>query len=158
MKKIIELFNEMVEKGIIEDFAIGGGIATFYYTEAYTTYDLDIFIYWSGEPDKKIVDISPVFKYLENSGGEWDGEFIMIDDIPIQVIVADEMEKEAIRNAILVNYQDVKVKMITPEYLVAMFLNAGREKDRIKIEMLKKSGVIDNRKIERVITRWNIKR
>ena len=34
----------MQADGVIEDYAIGGGIATIYYLEPYTTEDIDIFI------------------------------------------------------------------------------------------------------------------
>jgi predicted nucleotidyltransferase len=158
MKKIIELFNEMIEKGIIEDFAIGGGIATFYYTEAYTTYDLDIFIHWSGISDEKIVDISPVFRYLEDAGGEWIGEFLRIGDIPLQVLVASDFEEEAIKKALEVDYSGLRVKIISPEYLIAMFLQSGREKDKIKIEMLNESEKVDESKLKKVMDKWNIQK
>lgn len=34
--------NQLKEKGIIEDYAIGGGYAVIYHQVPYSTYDLDI--------------------------------------------------------------------------------------------------------------------
>jgi hypothetical protein len=35
--------NQMVADGVIEDYAIGGATAAFFYIEPDTTYDVDIF-------------------------------------------------------------------------------------------------------------------
>jgi hypothetical protein len=44
MEKVIELLNRMQADGVIENFAIGGGIAAIYYLEPYNTDDVDVFI------------------------------------------------------------------------------------------------------------------
>jgi hypothetical protein len=38
-----------------------------------------------------------------------------------------------VKNAVEVEYEGVKTKVITPEYLIASFLKTSREKDKIKI-------------------------
>lgn len=44
MEKVIQVLNRMQADGVIEKFAIGGGIAAIYYLEAYLTDDIDVFI------------------------------------------------------------------------------------------------------------------
>lgn len=44
MKATLEKIAEIQRMGLFNKFAIGGGIAHFYYIEAGTTYDLDIMI------------------------------------------------------------------------------------------------------------------
>jgi hypothetical protein len=44
MEKVIELLNRMQAEGVIENFAIGGGIAPIYYLEPYNTDDVYVFI------------------------------------------------------------------------------------------------------------------
>ncbi len=38
-----QVINQMVADGVIEDYAIGGATAAFFYIEPDTTYDVDIF-------------------------------------------------------------------------------------------------------------------
>jgi len=45
MEKVIEVLNRMQADGVIEKFAIGGGIAAIYYLEPYQTDDIDVFIW-----------------------------------------------------------------------------------------------------------------
>ena len=56
IERAIKVVKEMCQAGLIGDFAIGGGIATVYYTEPLFTYDLDIF-YVSQNSDEKIISL-----------------------------------------------------------------------------------------------------
>ncbi len=58
MKKILEILNELKKKGLVEDYAIGGGVATIFYTEPVFTYDLDAFIIVKPEPKRKIISLA----------------------------------------------------------------------------------------------------
>jgi hypothetical protein len=44
VKEALRLANEMEAKGIIGKYARGGAIGTIYWTEAYATKDLDLFL------------------------------------------------------------------------------------------------------------------
>ena len=44
MEKVIQVLNRMQADGVIEKFAIGGGIAAIRYLEPYLTDDIDVFI------------------------------------------------------------------------------------------------------------------
>lgn len=44
MEKTIQIINQLKEEKLILDYAIGGAIASIFYIEAATTFDLDIFI------------------------------------------------------------------------------------------------------------------
>jgi len=45
--------------------------------------------------------------------------------------------------AVEAEYEGIKTKVLTPEYLIALCLKAGREKDKRKIEMLLTQTKID---------------
>jgi hypothetical protein len=51
MEKVAVLLNEMVEQGIIADYAVFGAVAQMRYTEAVVTLDADILVAVT-EPDK----------------------------------------------------------------------------------------------------------
>ena len=44
MKKTLQILNELVVTGIINEYAIAGGMAHFYYIEPSVTYDLDLIV------------------------------------------------------------------------------------------------------------------
>ena len=147
----------MKEKGLIKDYAIGGGIATLFYTEPFLTYDLDIFILTETTSTQTIIDLSPIFEYLKQKGYTWKGEHILIEGVPVQFIYADELEKEAVEKARIVEYEGVKTKVIAPEYLIAILLRAGRKKDREKVEKLLQEAEIDMKELQDILDKFGLR-
>ena len=131
----------MHQEGLLKDYAIGGAVATIYYTEPFATKDLDIFFI---PPKEKIILLTPFYDFLLKKGYKTYKEYIMIGDTPIQFIPASgDLEKEAIKNATTVKYKNINVKILKPEYLIAIFLRVYRPKDREKLIMLLDQAKID---------------
>jgi len=158
VKETLKVINEIKDKGLIKDYAIGGAIATIFYTEPFFTYDLDIFIITTEETIKsKLIDLSPIFNYLKDKSYSWEGEYIIIEGMPVQFIQADELEKESIENAKEIEFEGIKTKIITPEYLIALFSRAGRRKDKEKIEkILEQFEKINMKKLRNILTKYNL--
>jgi len=157
MKKTIEVLNQLQRKGLIKDYAIGGGIATIFYVEPFFTYDLDVFIIPSGTvKEQNLILLSPIYSYLEAKGYKWKGEHIIIEGVPVQFIPADELEKEAVTRAKGVEYEGVKTRVMAPEYLVAVLLRAGRKKNLEKIEKLLEQTKIDRRKLGAILRKYGL--
>jgi predicted nucleotidyltransferase len=157
MREAIQVINELKEKGLIKDYAIGGGIATLFYIEPFLTYDLDIFILTETTSTQAIIDLSPIFEYLKKKGYSWKGEHILIEGVPVQFIYADELEKEAVEKARIVEYEGVKTKVIAPEYLIAILLRAGRKKDREKVEKLLQEAEIDMKELQDILDKFGLR-
>src|SRR3989338_3365110 len=112
VKKTLEVLNDLKGKALIGDYAIGGGIATIFYTEPVFTYDLDVFVIVNPEPQGKIISLVPIYDYLKSKGYVWEGEHIVIEDIPVQFIpVGSGLEKEAIENAKDITYSGARTKV-----------------------------------------------
>jgi predicted nucleotidyltransferase len=157
MKKTIQVLNQLQKKGLIKDYAIGGGIATIFYVEPFFTYDLDVFIIPSGTAkEQNLILLSPVYNYLEAKGYKWKGEHIIIEGIPVQFIPANELEEEAITKARKIEYEGVKTRVLTPEHLIALLLRAGRKKDLGKIEKLLEQTRIDRRKLGAILRKYGL--
>ena len=157
MKETLRVLNELKEKGRIKDYAICGGIAALRWTEPFFTQDLDIFVVLEKEADKKgLIDLSPLYEYLKSRGWVWKGQWIMIGGVPVDIFPADPLEKEALEQAQEAEYEGVRTKVIVPEYLIALFLRAGRDKDLRKIEMLLEHCDIDRQKLEGILNRYNL--
>lgn len=158
MRQTLKVINELKDKGLINDYAIGGGIAALFYIEPFLTYDLDVFIISVERADEKnLILLSPIFDYLKSKGYFWKGEHIIMEGVPVQFIPADELEKEAVENAKVMEYEGIKAKVITPEYLIVILLRAGRKKDIEKIEKLLEQTDIDRTKLEEILNKFGLK-
>src|SRR3989338_10394075 len=123
MKETLEILNNLKDRALIDEYAIGGGIATIFYTEPSFTYDLDIFVIVKTEPGAKIISLAPVYDYLTSKGYSWKGEHIIIEGLPVQFIpVGSGIERDAIDNAKNITYGGVKTKILSAEYLIAIAL------------------------------------
>jgi len=158
VKKTLKVLNELREKGLIQDYAIGGAIAALRWTEPFFTQDLDIYILLKevDDEEKGLVVLSPIYEYLKSKGYVWKAHWIMIEGVPVDIFPADPLEKEAIKQAKEVEYEGVKTKVIVPEYLIALFLRAGRNKDRRKIEMLLEQCQIDRGRLQRILSQYGL--
>lgn len=156
MKNAIKVINEMVKVGLINDYAVGGGIAAMFYTEPFLTYDIDVFILIELDKEEKVVLLTPVYEYLKKKGYTWKGEHIIVEGIPVQFIPADELESVAIKDARKVLYEGVRIKVINPEYLIAILLRAGRKKDVEKVEKIMAETKIERKKLKEILKRYNL--
>jgi predicted nucleotidyltransferase len=157
VKNTLKVLNEIKEKGLIRDYAIGGAIAALRWTEPFFTQDLDVFILLEKEANEKgLIDLSPVYEYLRSKGYVWKGHWIMIEGIPVDIFPADPLEKEAVEQAEEAEYEGVRTKVIVPEYLIALFLRAGRDKDLRKMEMLLEQCEIDKERLQRILSRYGL--
>lgn len=155
MEKIFKVINEMYQKGILKDYAIGGAVATIYYTEPFATKDIDIFFI---PPEKeKVILLTPFYDFLLKKGYKTYKEYIMIGNTPIQFIPATtELEKDGVENAILVKYRNIDVKILRPEYLIAIFLKVYRPKDRDKLIKLLDQTNIDKTFLSDILERQGL--
>lgn len=155
LRAALVVINQLKRKGLIKDYAIGGGIATIFYTEPVFTYDLDVFIIPRVER-KGLVLLTEIFDYLQQEGHQWKGEHIILGDTPVQFIVASELEAEAIENARSIVYKKVNTKVMSPEYLIAILLKAGRSKDTVKIHMLLNQTSVDRVKLTSILKKYDL--
>lgn len=133
MERVIHVLNEMVSAGVIQTYAIGGAIAALFYMEPIETHDLDVFIVLPSSSGP-ILSLRGVYGYLEKQGYQPKAEHVLIEGIPVQFLVASSpLVDEAIEKAASKRYGKEKVRVILPEYLVAIMVELNRAKDRIRI-------------------------
>jgi len=154
ISKVLTLLNQARQEKVISDYAIGGGIAALFYIEPILTYDLDVFVLIPTRTD--IILLTPIYNFLTNKGFQWKGEHVIVDNVPVQFILADELEAEAIKNARIRSYRGIKTKVISPEYLVCLSLRAGRSKDLAKVRMIFEQSKVNATKLNNVLTKYNL--
>lgn len=156
MDKALKVISRLHKEGVLEEYAIGGAIATIYYTEPFATFDVDIF--FIPPEEQGILVLTPFYDYLNKKGYKTHKEYILIGETPIQFIpAATALEKEAVQNAVVVSYKNVKVNILRPEYLIAIFLSVYRLKDREKIVKLIEQTKIDRKLLTEILLRHGLK-
>ncbi len=155
---VLKVINRLRDNRLLEEYAIGGGMAVLYYTEPVLTYDFDVICVF---PESGLlVDPSPVFEYLKNEGYVFGKEDrVSIEGIPVQFIpVSKGLVEEAMRNAVNVTISGVETKILTVEYLVAIMLQLNRPKDRAKIDLLvnNEEVILDASKLQSILTKYGL--
>jgi len=141
MIRVVQVFNQLKRLHLIKDYAIGGGVASLFYIEPMFTQDIDIFIILPYSPSK-ILDLSHIYDYIKNKGFKWVNDHIKIDGHLVQILVGRELESEAVINAEIKEIDTTKCRVMSPEYLVAIFVKLGRSRDIYRaIELTRKSNL-----------------
>lgn len=156
MRKAIQILNEFVENGIVENYAIGGAIGLMFYTETLYTKDLDIFIA-PQVTESGIAHFSEIYDNLKKQGYCMQGQYFIIEDIPVDfVAVYNELTKEALENFAIKKYEGIETRVLMPEYLLAIALQTGRKQDYRKIDLLIGSVKLDKKMLKDILTRHNL--
>lgn len=138
MKEAIGALNDLVSRGVIKEYAIGGGTAALAYLEPVLTFDVDVFVVF-GDPDR-IDLLTPIYSILTGEyGATYNAEHpetITVCGVAFQFLEAQEgLLLEACRNAKTIDYEGVPVRVFPAEYLMAICLSTGRPKDRQRLGM-----------------------
>lgn len=157
MKRTLQVIKKLKEKGVVADYAIGGAVASFFYVEATLTEDLDVFIHVdSGKGE--IITLSSLYDCLAEEGyKKFKREGIIIDAWPVQFIPATtELEIEALEKADSKIIEGEEVKVLSAEYLMAICIQVGRAKDKIRLDQFLGEKCFDEKIFYDVINRHNL--
>lgn len=81
----------------------------------------------------------------------------MIGEIPVRFIPSSTaLEKEAVKDTISVKYENIEIKIMKPEYLIAIFLKVFRAKDRDKLIKLLDQARIDKTLLSDILQRYGL--
>lgn len=154
----IAAIEEMKRDGVVDNYAIGGAMAVTFWSEPTTTYDLDVFvIFRSAGP---IVDLAPIYSWAAARGYPSAAEHIEIEGLPVQILPApNPMVEEAIETAAELDYDGQPVRVIRPEYLVAMWSEGSARtlKRLARAAMLLEEVEMDRELLTKLAERYDLK-
>jgi hypothetical protein len=159
MERVLQVINGMETAGVIENYAIGGGIAAIYYIEPYDTDDLDIFIPVSAVAVGKagLISLKPIYFYLTQMGYHASKEGVLIEDWLVQFIPTfHPIQVEALQNTVHAKYGETETKIFSPEYLAAELLRSGRPKDHVRVLALLETDKLDRGLFHDIIKRHGL--
>lgn len=156
MEKALKVINELQSEGLIKKYAIGGAIASIFYIEPITTYDLDIMIILSKESNI-LTPLTPIYEWLLQKGYKPEKEHVIIKGIPVQFLpVYNELVTEAVRNSVEKKYNETEVSVIKPEYLIAIMLDTYRPIDRERIVRFLEKAEIDYELLKKILEKYGL--
>jgi hypothetical protein len=157
MKETFAVLNRMVADGAIDNYALAGAVGAMFYIEPFSTHDIDVLIV-TPETEGKLITEIPGWKYLSSCGySEIRGEGIVVEGWPVQFLpVSNALEHEAYLNAANQSLDNVTVRVVQPEHLVAMMLKVGRLKDFARIQMFLSQDAINSEVLEDILQRYDL--
>ena len=134
----LQVLNSMRDEGVIEEYAVAGAMALLFWTEPVPTFDLDVLLFLpaSGE---SVVSLHSIYRWTEARGYKARKEHIQIEGVLTQFLPSPSpLADEAIETAATLDYRGVPVKVVKPEYLVALYCepSARTAKRRERVAML----------------------
>lgn len=152
MKATLEVINQMQADGVIGKYAIGGAVGATFYLQPAATLDVDIFVTLPTVPGSSLLSLTPIYDYLKTRGGRVEDEYIVLGNWPVQFLPpSDELEREAVDQAVSTEVEGVATWVMTAEHLVAIALRTGRTKDHNRILQFIEQDAVDRGKLQRVI-------
>jgi hypothetical protein len=112
---------------------------------------------WS---DKAILSLDPLYRWAEAKGYTAQAEHIAVEGVPVQFLPAhNNLADEAIRQAETLQYEDVSVRVVRPEYLVALYLEPGARtaKRKERAAALLESNQLDRSRLDQLLERFNLR-
>jgi len=157
MDKAITVINEMLSKGIVKKYAVGGAVAAIFYVEPILTYDLDVF-FEPSEGNDGLLALSSVYDHLKRKGYKVEKEHIIVEGIPVQFLpIYNDLVEEAVDNAARLKYRDTTVNVLTQEYLIAIMIQTARPKDKERIVKFLDEGNFDETQLEKILEKHDLK-
>lgn len=163
MKPVVRVLNQMVQDGIIGNYAVAGAVAAFNYIEAVHTEDLDILAaIGSGS---SLITMEPIYRYLADKGySEAKSEGLMIEGWLVQFLPAyDALTVEALANAEEFPYRDAgdtgtpeQIRVIQAEHVMAFALSVGRTKDHLRLAQFIEEGKVKPGPLKDVLERHGL--
>ena len=156
MKRTMQVLNELERDGMVERYAIGGAMGATFYVEPLLTFDLDVFVIFPQDAGN-LLSLTPLYEALRSHGYVEEGECVLIEGVPVQFLPAyNTLLEEALKEARETMYEDVSVRVVRAEHLIAICLQTGRDKDRERVRILREQAELDTDYLAVVLQRHNL--
>jgi hypothetical protein len=158
MQRVCDVLEELTAEGILGNYAIGGATAAGFHGEPLATMDVDVFVFLEGGKHALLVSLEPLFRNLKDKGFEsFEEEALMIHGLPVQFLTASgALEEEALTEAMIVEWEGHRMRVMRPEHLAAIALTVGRPKDRARVVYLVSLDNFDKVRFQEILSRHGL--
>ncbi len=155
----LRVLNEMKQSGVVEEYAVAGAMAMIFWSEPIPTFDLDVLVFLPGD-SATIVSLAPLYEWAAKKGYVAQAEHVIIEGVPVQFLPAHNLlAEEATERAATLDYEGVPVRVVRPEYLVALYLEPGARtlKRRERAAALLESSALDRAVLDDLLQRFGLR-
>jgi hypothetical protein len=157
ISKVISELNRLVADGLVAKYAIGGAVAAQAYIETSSTEDIDAFVIVAGDEARSLAPLGPIWSDLVGNGAKQDGQYLVIGDWPLQLLINDEqLYVEAIEGARPVDFDGQTAYVMSPEHLAAIALKTGRSKDYQRVAEFISQGSTTVEQVTELVGRFDL--
>lgn len=149
-KKVLEVVNDMHTEGVIQSYALGGAVGAAVYLESSFTQSIDVFV--ALEQKGALIDLSSIYAYLRARGFETKGPWVVIGGWDVEFLPSySPLTEQALREATVIPWNDIPVRVMRPEHLVAICLDTGRAKDYERIARFIEQNAFDAEALQGIL-------
>ena len=150
---VFRILNRMQDEGLVAQYAVGGATAVLFYAEPTRTYDLDVFVTLEAAGNDVLAPLSRIYEWAGEQGFGLQAEHLLIEGVPVQLLPAyNALVEAALSTARVHDYGGVPVRVVDPEHLVALALQAGGARRRERAWQLLETGAVDRERLRRILT------
>lgn len=156
MEQTLSVLNALEREGILGRYAIAGAMGATFYTEPVLTFDLDVIVVLP-QTTSGLLTLTPLYAALRTRGYMEEGECVDIEGVPVQFLPAyNALLEEALKEARDSLYQQTPTRVLRPEHLVAVAVQTGRDKDRLRVRLLRDQAAMDHSYLQKVLGRHGL--
>lgn len=157
IQDVIAELNRTRGAGLISNYAIGGAVAAEAYIASSSTEDIDVFVIFAHTDEASLAPLGPIWADLVDHGATPEGGHLVIGSWPVQLLPASgPLLDEAIQNAVDKDFGSVVGRVMTAEYLVAIAISVGRQKDYMRVVEFVRRQAVDMNVLRQLLARHNL--
>jgi hypothetical protein len=159
MQAVCDILEQLLCEATLKCYAIGGATAAGFHGEPLATRDVDVFVFIDPPVGALLVTLAPLFSRLVQLGfDEFEEEGLLIHGLPVQFLsAATALETEAVKQAMVVDWENHRLRVMRPEHLAAIALTVGRPKDRARLVYLAELPDFDHVRFADIVLRHELK-
>lgn len=154
----LRALNTMKAEGVVREYAIAGAMAIVFWTEPVPTFDLDVLVLLPPATGD-LVSLEGIYLWAESRGYAPEEEHVVVHGLPTQFVPSPgPLANEAIATAVDLEYEGVIVRVVRPEYLIALYLQpeARTAKRRERAAMLLELPSLDRGLVDEILRRYDL--
>ena len=156
MERTLNVLNALEREGILARYAIAGAMGATFYTELVLTFDLAVIVVLP-QTTSGLLTLPPLDEALRARGYMEEGECVDIEGVPVQFLPAyNALLEEALTEARDSLYQQTPTRVLRPEHLIAVAVQTGRDKDRLRVRLLRDQAAMDHSYLQKVLGRHGL--
>jgi len=159
MEAVCGVLEQLVRDGTLKRYAVGGATAAGFPGEPLATRDFAVFVFLEPPPASLLVTLEPLYSRLCEMGfTEFEEEGLLIHGLPVQFLSASPgLEAEAVKQALVVEWDGHRMRVMRPDHLAAIARTVGRPKDRAGVVYLAELPDFARNTFSRILSRPGLK-